>query len=163
MWTSHSPGISQAPRRSISVAPSAAGALPSVRISAIRPFSINTAAPSTALGWTQSISLAFVRRVRTGCLLAFVVRQRLDRFPAQLFHTRLLVRDGDPLGILQIIQRVEDLISGIASDVGSSRNVDHESCLWRHVSLLCHGHSTLGTNGALAEFAVYQFQVRHCN
>jgi hypothetical protein len=28
---------------------------------------------STALGWTQSISVAFMRRVRTGCLLAFVV------------------------------------------------------------------------------------------
>src|SRR5688500_15879491 len=105
MWTSHNPGISQAPRRSIPVAPSAAGALPSVRISAIRPFSIRTAAPSTALGWTQSISVAFGRRVRTGRLLAFVVRKGLDCFPAQLFHSSLQVRDGDSLGTLQIIQR----------------------------------------------------------
>src|SRR5918993_2586270 len=153
MWTSHSPGISQAPRRSISVAPSAAGALPSVRISRMRPSSINTAAPSTALGWTQSIRAAFVRRVRTGCLLAFVVRQCLDGFPGQLFHSRLLVRDRDPFGILQVIQRVQDLIGGVASDVASSWNADHESCLWRHISLLCHDHSTLGTNGALVEFA----------
>src|SRR4029434_2651160 len=147
------PRIRYSPRRSIERTPSAAGTLPSVRISPIRPFSISTAAPSTALGRTESISVAFVRRVRTGRLLAFPIRKFLDRFPAQLFHSRLQVRDGNPFGILQIIQRVQDLISGIASDGGSSRNVDHESCLWRHMSLLCHGHSTLGTNGALIEFA----------
>src|SRR6266542_2288082 len=123
MWTSHSPGISQAPRRSIRVASPAAspaaGTPPSVRISAIRPFSIKTAAPSTAVGWTQSISVAFVRSVRTSQLLAFVVRKCLDCFPAQLLHSRLQVRDRDPFGGLQIIQRVQDLISGVAADVGS--------------------------------------------
>src|SRR5687767_7065498 len=108
MWTSHSPGISQAPPRSIVVASPAAGTLPSVRISRMRPCSINTAAPSTAVGWTQSISVAFVRTVRTGRLLAFVVRKGLDGLPAQLFHSSLQVRDGDPFGILQIIQRIQD-------------------------------------------------------
>src|SRR4029450_9206509 len=129
MWTSHSPGISQAPRRSIVVASPAAGTLPSVRISALRPFSISTAAPSTAVGWTQSISVAFVRSVRTGRLLAFVVRKCLDGFPAQLLHSGLQVRDGDPVCALRIIQCGEALISGVAADVGSSRDVDHEACL----------------------------------
>src|SRR3984893_672319 len=69
MWTSHSPGIRYAPRRLISVVPSVAGALPSVRISRIRPFSISTAAPATALGSTQSMSVAFVRRVRMGLMI----------------------------------------------------------------------------------------------
>jgi hypothetical protein len=123
----------------------------------MRPFSINTAAPSTALGWTQSISVAFVRSVRIGYLLAFLIRECLDRFPGQLFHSGLQVRDNDPFGILQIIQRVQDCIGRVAADVGSSRDMDYESCLWRHIFLLCHGHSTLGTNGALVEFAVCQF------
>src|ERR1700730_18844710 len=69
MWASHSPGIRYAPRRLLSVVPPAAGALPSTRISRIRPFSISTAAPATALGWTQSMSVAFVRRVRMGLMI----------------------------------------------------------------------------------------------
>jgi hypothetical protein len=86
-------------------------------------------------------------------LLAFPIRKFLKRFPGQLSHSSLQVRDGDPLGIFQIFQRVQGLISRVASDVGSSRDVDHESSLWRHISLLCHGHSTHGTDGTLVEFA----------
>jgi hypothetical protein len=56
------------------VAPPAAGALPSVRISPIRPFSMSTDAPSTALGWTQSMSVTLVRRVRIG----FIVKGLAD-------------------------------------------------------------------------------------
>ncbi len=92
-------------------------------------------------------------RARSTCLLAFPIREFLERFPGQPAHSRLQVRDGDAFGIFHIIQRVQDLFSRVASDVGSSRNLDHESCLWLHISLLCHGHSTLGTDGALVEFA----------
>jgi hypothetical protein len=36
-------------------------------------------------------------------LLAFPIRKFLERFPGQLVHASLQVRDGDPFGIFQII------------------------------------------------------------
>ena len=42
-------------------------------------------------------------------LLAFLVRKCLERFPWQLAHSSLQVRNGDTFGILQIIQRVQNL------------------------------------------------------
>jgi len=95
-----------------------------------------------------------------GYLLAFPIRKFLEHFPGQLSHSSLQVRDGNPFDIFQIIQRVQDLFSRVASDVGSSRDVDHESCLWRHISLPCHGHSMLGADGALVEFAGGRRRVR---
>ena len=65
-------------------------------------------------------------RPRSTYLLALVIRKFLERFPGQLTHAGLQVRDGDPFGILEIVQRVQDLFSRVASDVGSSRHVDHE-------------------------------------
>jgi hypothetical protein len=35
------------------------------------------------------------------------------------------------------------LFSRVVTEVGSSWDLDHESCLWRHVSPLCRGHSTV--------------------
>ena len=74
-------------------------------------------------------------------LLAFLVRKCLEHFPCQLAHSSLQVRDGDSFGIFQISQRVQNLFSRVVTEVGSSRDLDHESCLWRHVSPLCRGHS----------------------
>jgi transposase-like protein DUF772 len=62
-------------------------------------------------------------------LLAFPIRKFLEHFPGQLSHSSLQVRDGNPFGIFQIIHRVQDLFSRVASDVGSSWDVDQESCL----------------------------------
>jgi hypothetical protein len=77
-------------------------------------------------------------------LLALPIRKFLECFPGQPAHAGLQVGDGDPFGVFQIIQRVEDLFSGVASNGGSSRNLDRESCLCLHFSPLCRGHSTLG-------------------
>ena len=76
-----------------------------------------------------------------------------EHFPGQLSHSSLQVRDGNPSGIFQIIQRVQDLFSRVAPDVGTSGDLDQESCLWLHFFPLCRGHSTLRTDGALVEFA----------
>jgi len=81
-------------------------------------------------------------------LLALLVRKFLERFPAQIFRSGLQVRDADPFGIFQVIQRIQDLVSRVASDVGSAWHSDHESCLWLHISPLCPGHSTLNAGGA---------------
>jgi hypothetical protein len=52
-------------------------------------------------------------------LLALPIRKFLERFLGQLAHASLQVRDGDPFGIFQIIWRVQDLFSRVASDVSS--------------------------------------------
>jgi hypothetical protein len=78
-------------------------------------------------------------------LFAFPIRKFLECFPGQPAHARLQVGDGDAFGAFQIVERVEDLLGRIASDGGSSRNLDRESCLCLHFSPLYRGHSTLGT------------------
>ena len=61
-----------------------------------------------------------------GRLFAFPIRKFLEPFRGQLFHSSLQVCDGNPYGAFQVIQRVQDLFSRVASDVGSFRHVDHE-------------------------------------
>ena len=59
------------------------------------------------------------RRRLSACLLALRVRELHDRFPAEIAHSGLQVRDGDSLGVFQIGQCVQDLVGRVASYVGA--------------------------------------------